>query len=44
MKVLSQNELSQLLGGGYWKLLPDGTYIYVEFDEEGDDDDIVYGW
>ena len=44
MKVLSQNELSQILGGGYWKLLPDGTSIYVEFDEEGDDDDIVYGW
>jgi len=44
MEKVSKEEMSLILGGGYWVPLPNGTYIYVESDEEGDDDDIIYGW
>lgn len=43
MEKVSKEEMSLIVGGGYWMLLPDGFRIYVEDDEEGDDDDIIYG-
>lgn len=44
MKKLKEKELPLILGGGYWMTYPDGSRVYVETDEEGDDDDIIYGW
>lgn len=42
MEVLTKNEMERILGGGYWVPLGDGRWIYVDGDEEGDDDDIIF--
>lgn len=42
MEKLSKQEMEQVLGGGYWYPLANGQWIYIEDDEEGDDDDIIF--
>lgn len=42
MEIVSKEEMSQIIGGGYWETLPDGTRIYIEDDEEGEDDYSIY--
>ena len=43
MNILSDYELTQILGGGYWWHAPNGEWVYVEDDEELDGDDIIWG-
>ncbi len=43
MSILSDYELSQMVGGGYWWQCPDGSWIYIADDEEPDGDDTIWG-
>lgn len=44
MEKLNEQELDKLKGGGYWRQNPDGSWIYVdENDEESDGYDIIWG-
>ncbi len=43
MEILKEHELSQVLGGGYWRLASDGHWVYIDDDEEPDGDDIICG-
>lgn len=43
MEVLTKNEMERILGGGYWMSLGNGRWIYVGDDEEGEDEDIIFG-
>lgn len=45
MKVkekLSPQEMDNIKGGGFWYTLPDGTQIWIECDEEGEEPNIVW--
>lgn len=41
MDILNNNEQDKVLGGGYWWLTPSGQWIYIESDEELDDEDVI---
>ena len=40
MDILNNNEQGKVLGGGYWWQAPNGIWIYIESDEELDDEDV----
>lgn len=43
MEILTEQEMQRVLGGGYWIYLTEQGWIYVdENDEENDDTDIIY--
>lgn len=43
MEILTEQEMQRVLGGGYWIYLTEQGWIYVdENDEENDDIDIIY--
>ncbi len=43
MEVLTNDEMEGIVGGG-WIRLSNGDVVYVpDVDEEGDDDDIIFG-
>ena len=41
MDILNNNEQGKVLGGGYWWQAPNGQRIYIESDEELDDEDVI---
>ena len=41
MDILKNHEQGKVLGGGYWWLTPSGQWIYIESDEELDDEDVI---
>lgn len=43
MSILSDYELNQIFGGGYWWQAPNGLWVYIDDDEEPDGDDIICG-
>ena len=43
MSILSDYELSQMVGGGYWWQAPNGLWINIDDDEEPDGDDTIMG-
>lgn len=43
MEILTEQEMQRVLGGGYWIYLTEQGWIYIdENDEENDDTDIIY--
>lgn len=43
MEKLSKQEMEKILGGGYWIPMSNGQWIYVDGDEENEDDGIIFG-
>lgn len=43
MENLTKNEMEMILGGGYWIRLQNGLLIYIDSDEEDNDEDIIFG-
>ena len=41
MDILKNHEQGKVLGGGYWWQAPNGQWIYIESDEELDDEDVI---
>ena len=42
MAILSIHSRGLLVGGGYWWQAPNGMWIYIESDEEPDEEDIIW--